>query len=522
MKLLIKVLTLAMIVNAYSWVVPSTVSAQETEVSIQLFYDNLSPYGSWVNYQDYGYVWIPDVDREFSPYRSNGHWIFTEDGWTWVSDYSWGWAPFHYGRWAYDNDYGWLWVPHNEWGPAWVTWRRSEGYYGWAPMGPGISIELSFGGSYRVPNERWTFVSDRDINRRDIDRHYVDRSTNVTIINNSTVINNTRTDERRHTKYVAGPERDDVQKVTGAPVRTVAIREDDKPGQSLNNDQLKIYRPRVRTMDKADRKPAPARLVNLKEVKRVSERKPGNEARSDKRSDTPAQPPDKKPRGGRTDGEKPQTIDPPVKTRNSDELRRPGTMKPSGKPGREQQPGTVNPPPQNNRGDMPERPRIVPPPDNKRNSDELRRPGTMKPSGKPGKEQQPGSVNPPGHDNRSDTPVRPRIVPPPDNNRNADELRRPELMKPSDNNRKEPPQRDVKPPFKNTRTEEKLKPDNEQRKPPQITKPLNDERKKRGSSRPGPTRQNPDSTKPHPRMLDSMPSMWRNGTAANDPDHVSC
>ncbi len=64
----------------------------------------------------------------------------TEYGWTWLSDYPWGWAPFHYGRWDFDNSFGWFWIPGNEWGPAWVTWRRANGYYGWAPMSPGINL----------------------------------------------------------------------------------------------------------------------------------------------------------------------------------------------------------------------------------------------------------------------------------------------------------------------------------------------------------------------------------------------
>ena len=281
MKTLLNIVAVVVVLIAGTWITPPRVFAQETTVSFQLFYDQLSPYGMWVDYENYGYVWIPDVDREFSPYGTDGHWVFTVDGWTWVSDYSWGWAPFHYGRWVYDDSYGWLWAPDNEWGPAWVTWRRSPGYYGWAPMGPGISIEVSFGREYRVPNERWIFVSDRYVNSPDLNRHYVDRSTNVTIINNSTVINNTYIDNSRHTTYVAGPGRDDVQKVTGAAIIPVTIRENDKPGQVLTNDQLQIYRPRLQTGAANEHKPVPAKLVNLKEVKPVSERKQGNQRRNE-------------------------------------------------------------------------------------------------------------------------------------------------------------------------------------------------------------------------------------------------
>ena len=106
------------------------------EVSYQSFYDQLSPYGNWINYPGYGYVWMPNTGPDFQPYATNGNWIYTNAGWTWASNYSWGWAPFHYGRWFYENGYGWMWVPGNEWAPAWVSWRGGGDYYGWAPLVP--------------------------------------------------------------------------------------------------------------------------------------------------------------------------------------------------------------------------------------------------------------------------------------------------------------------------------------------------------------------------------------------------
>src|SRR5687768_2542773 len=88
--------------------------------SYQEFYDDLSPYGQWINDPQYGYVWVPDAGDDFRPYFSNGYWANTDYGNTWVSNYRWGWAPFHYGRWTYSNFYGWTWIPGNVWGPAWV------------------------------------------------------------------------------------------------------------------------------------------------------------------------------------------------------------------------------------------------------------------------------------------------------------------------------------------------------------------------------------------------------------------
>ena len=69
--------------------------ADNSGMSYQTFYDQLSPYGSWINYPGYGYVWVPQANAGFSPYETDGSWQYTDYGWTWVSDYAWGWATFH-------------------------------------------------------------------------------------------------------------------------------------------------------------------------------------------------------------------------------------------------------------------------------------------------------------------------------------------------------------------------------------------------------------------------------------------
>lgn len=270
-----KIFALLVVMSTGAWIIPQEASAQQVTVSYQLFYDQLSPYGMWVDYPTYGYVWIPNGDIGFSPYVTNGHWIFTDDGWTWVSDYPWGWAVFHYGRWDYDNAYGWFWVPDNEWGPAWVSWRRSPGYYGWAPLRPGISISIAFGREYRERNERWVFVRDRDITRPDVSRHYVNRSKNTTIINNSTLIGNTRKDSKRNVTYISGPDREDVQRVTHTTVNSVAIRDNNQPGHRLSNGELQIYRPHMQKRSANGQNPAPSKVTNLNDVRHAPERNAG-------------------------------------------------------------------------------------------------------------------------------------------------------------------------------------------------------------------------------------------------------
>ena len=101
------------------------------------FYNALAPYGSWVNLNGSGLCWQPTVclaNRDWRPYGDRGRWLDSDCGWYWQSDYSWGWAPFHYGRWLNDANRGWVWSPDRVWGPAWVSWRHSRDYCGWAPL----------------------------------------------------------------------------------------------------------------------------------------------------------------------------------------------------------------------------------------------------------------------------------------------------------------------------------------------------------------------------------------------------
>jgi hypothetical protein len=168
---------------------PAPAPAPVEDLSYQSFYDQLSPYGSWINYPGYGYVWMPNAGPDFRPYSTNGNWIYTDAGWTWASNYSWGWAPFHYGRWFYEAGYGWMWLPGNEWAPAWVSWRGSGDYYGWAPMGPRISTDVALN-SYNPPPNYWNFVPRQYIGNPGWHNYNVDVNRNVTIINNTTIINN--------------------------------------------------------------------------------------------------------------------------------------------------------------------------------------------------------------------------------------------------------------------------------------------------------------------------------------------
>lgn len=108
-----------------------------------MFYEELSQYGQWVDYENYGPVWIPSkVQENWRPY-TDGRWVPSEQGYIFETQEPWGWATYHYGNWMPTPNYGWVWVPGRTWYPATVDWRTSpestpaeEAYIGWAPIPP--------------------------------------------------------------------------------------------------------------------------------------------------------------------------------------------------------------------------------------------------------------------------------------------------------------------------------------------------------------------------------------------------
>ncbi|WP_113651233.1 DUF6600 domain-containing protein [Pedobacter namyangjuensis] len=217
--------------------------AQQEDVSLQSFYDELSPYGQWIQDPQYGYVWRPDVDQEeFRPYYTNGRWAMTEYGNTWVSNYDWGWAPFHYGRWIYNRYNNWVWLPDTVWGPAWVTWRSGGGHYGWAPLGPSINIGINIGrGGYRIPDMCWNFVPYNNIYYSNYPRYYGNR--NRVYIQNTVIINNTYV--RNNRTYYTGPRADDIRSRTNQNVTVYNVNRSNRAGASrIDNNSVNIYSPR--------------------------------------------------------------------------------------------------------------------------------------------------------------------------------------------------------------------------------------------------------------------------------------
>lgn len=221
---------------------PATAQAPTQPVTYNYFYNNLSPYGTWMEVPDYGWCWQPTVavvNVGWQPYCHNGRWVWTDCGWYWNSYYSWGWAPFHYGRWHLSSHHGWLWVPGTHWGPAWVTWRYSPGYCGWAPLPPGAvyvsgtglwygGARVSVGFGFGLSAHRYTFVSTRHFYTHHPYRHRAEPTVVNNIYNNTTVINNYGHGSG-NTVVNNGIATDVIGSSSPTPIRPVRLRDSNVP-----------------------------------------------------------------------------------------------------------------------------------------------------------------------------------------------------------------------------------------------------------------------------------------------------
>src|SRR5438445_4304600 len=181
---------------------PPTERATRTDehrptASYDTFYTQLDRYGDWRETSDYGYVWQPRQaqSRTWRPY-TDGHWVYTDAGWTWVSEEPFGWATYHYGRWTRLRNIGWVWVPGDEWAPAWVSWRKSNDYVGWAPLPPEARFDRGTGihnwsdSYYDVGPDQYCFCETKQFGGQRLESAVVPSVRNVTIVNQTTNVTN--------------------------------------------------------------------------------------------------------------------------------------------------------------------------------------------------------------------------------------------------------------------------------------------------------------------------------------------
>jgi hypothetical protein len=259
-------------------------SPADDTVTFQTFYDALESQGTWIQTSDYGYVWQPNVtDPDWAPY-TNGHWVYTDDGWAWVTDEPWGWATYHYGRWVNLQNIGWCWVPGYTWAPAWVSWRYGDGYVGWAPLPPDSLVGVDYADNnpdntdnngedddsgfhigsdvddyYGIGAGWYTFLPIIFINFHDYHHHYCDRHDNYGIINHTTNVTNINVSRRGanaagdpgergyfHHVTTGGPALADVNAASQTPMTKVSLVHSNHPGGgTLAGNSLALYAPHV-------------------------------------------------------------------------------------------------------------------------------------------------------------------------------------------------------------------------------------------------------------------------------------
>ncbi len=220
-------------------------------MNLPYFQDQLAPYGTWVDVPGYGQCWQPlGLPPGWRPYYDRGHWVYTDAGLYWQSDYPWGAIPFHYGRWAWAGRYGWIWVPGYEYAPAWVFWRHTDGYLGWAPLPYGsvwvaggwweyrgvrvaVGYDFGFGPSFFV------FVSNNHLWEHDYHRFAL-RGEELNRVYRVSVVNRFRRDE--HGRFIhEGLDRGHLERLTGRRVEEVHHQE----LRNREHEALRVDRKRV-------------------------------------------------------------------------------------------------------------------------------------------------------------------------------------------------------------------------------------------------------------------------------------
>lgn len=207
-----------------------TRTEQRSTASYGMFYEKLEPHGEWRETDDYGYVWQPreaENARDWRPY-TEGRWAYSDAGWTWISDEPYGWATYHYGRWVKLRRIGWVWVPGDEWAPAWVSWRTSKDYVGWAPLPPEARFDRRSGiqnwadNYYDIGPEQYCFVSSNDFGAEHVRRAVVPAERNITIVIDTT--NVTRITFANTTIVNEGPSYDELRSRSHRPIERYRLR----------------------------------------------------------------------------------------------------------------------------------------------------------------------------------------------------------------------------------------------------------------------------------------------------------
>ncbi len=238
---------------------PQTARAQD-EVSFDFFYDSLKPYGDWIQVGDYGLCWHPaGVDSDWAPY-TDGYWTYTDGGWTWVSYEDYGGVVYHYGRWVNTDSEGWCWVPDYQWAPAWVSWRSSDDYVGWAPLPPEchwqpeVGVSIWADSTYDIGPECYHFCHYRDFGAPVITAVLLPWRQNATFIGSTVNITNITVNRGAGFIFVGGPRFDVVSHRVARPIPTLKLVQQ----TNITNIFVNGQRPVIQTVQKGNALIVPA------------------------------------------------------------------------------------------------------------------------------------------------------------------------------------------------------------------------------------------------------------------------
>jgi hypothetical protein len=227
-----------------------TRTEKRSTASYGMFYQKLDPYGEWRETNDYGYVWQPreaEQSRDWRPY-TEGRWVYSDAGWTWVSDEPFGWATYHYGRWLRLKAVGWIWVPGDEWAPAWVSWRTSKDYVGWAPLPPEARFDRSSGiqnwadSYYDIGPDQYSFVSSNKFGDEHVRSSVVPAERNISIVLETS--NVTRITFANTTIMNEGPNYEELRSRSQRPIERYRLRRQNTEAAAIvRGDELEISVP---------------------------------------------------------------------------------------------------------------------------------------------------------------------------------------------------------------------------------------------------------------------------------------
>lgn len=236
---------------------PRTTAPRERAIRVgySTFYNKLGPYGDWIETADYGYVFHPReaTGSRWRPYV-NGRWVYTDAGWTWISQEPFGWATYHYGRWTRLRGIGWVWVPGNQWAPAWVSWRKSNDYVGWAPLPPEARFDQRTGihnwadSYYEIGPDQYCFIASREFGAPRVEQILLPPERNVTIVNQTTNVTNITYNNT--TIVNEGPNYDELRSISREPVQRYRLERNANvdlaaapPGPEMRGETIVIAAP---------------------------------------------------------------------------------------------------------------------------------------------------------------------------------------------------------------------------------------------------------------------------------------